>query len=209
MVEITVDGTGDGRDPPLAAPAARRGRPLAPDRTDAILDAASELFDEVGFDQLTVQDIAQRAGVGLATLYRRWPTKHALLIDALGRRQQQNTPQLDGPPLEVLRTLFGAVADSTMGEQGEFLPGLVTAIRADAELADTLLDDIIDPLRAVIRAQLDEVLGPDHPQIDLLVDLVPGVCVFRALVPGDTGDAEQVVGSVMALIEGLVADAGR
>ena len=191
------------------APLVRRGRPLATERTDAILTAAGELFEEVGFDQCTVQDIAQRAGVGLATLYRRWPSKHALMIEALGRRQEQNTLELDGGPLEVLRTLFDAVADSTMGEQGEFLPGLVSAIRADDELADTLRNDIIDPLRAVIRSQLEVLLGADHPQIDLLVDVVPGVCVFRALVPGDTGDSEQVVGSVMALIESLAPpDAG-
>jgi AcrR family transcriptional regulator len=195
-------------DPLVSAdgPSARRGRPLATERTDAILAAAGELFEEVGFDQCTVQDIAQRAGVGLATLYRRWPSKHALMIEALGRRQEQNTLQLDGGPLEILRTLFDAVAESTMGEQGEFLPGLVSAIRTDDELAATLRNDIIDPLRSVIRAQLEAELGADHPQIDLLVDVVPGVCVFRALAPGDTGDAEQVVGSVMALIEGLAAD---
>jgi AcrR family transcriptional regulator len=193
--EVAADGQG-----------ARRGRPLATDRTDAILTATGELFEEVGFDQLTVQDIAQRAGVGLATLYRRWPSKHALLIDALRRRQEENTLQLDGSPREVLRTLFDAVADSTMGDQGEFLPGLLTAIRADEELAETLRDGIIDPLRAVIRGELETVLGPDHPQIDLLVDIVPGVCVFRALLPGDTGDPDQVVGSVMALIEGLAAN---
>ncbi len=184
----------------------RRGRPLATERTDAILAAAAELFEEVGFDQLTVQDIAQRAGVGLATLYRRWPSKHALLIEALSWRQEHNTLHLEGGPLEILRTLFDAVADSTMGEQGEFLPGLVSAIRTDDELADTLQRDILDPLRVVIRTQLEALLGPEHPQIDLLVDMVPGVCVFRALVPGDTGDAEQVVGSVMALIESLAAD---
>lgn len=185
--------------------AARRGRPLATDRTDAILAATGELFEEVGFDQLTVQGIAQRAGVGLATLYRRWPTKHALLIDALRRRQEEHTIHLEGSPLEVLRTLFDEVADSTMGDQGEFLPGLLAAIRADDLLAEALRSGIIDPLRAVIRRELEAVLGPDHPQIDLLVDIVPGVCVFRALLPGDTGDPEQVVGSVMALIAGLAA----
>jgi len=188
---------------------ARRGRPLATDRTDAILAATGELFEEVGFDQLTVQDIAQRAGVGLATLYRRWPTKHALLIDALRRRQEENTLELHGDPRQVLRTLFDAVADSTMGEQGEFLPGLVSAIRADDELAEALRGGIIDPLRVVIRRNLEALLGPNHPQIDLLVDLVPGVCVFRALSPGDTGDAEHVVGSMMALIETLAADRPR
>jgi AcrR family transcriptional regulator len=190
-------------------PAARRGRPLAADRTDAILTAAGELFDEVGFDQLTVQDIAQRAGVGLATLYRRWPSKHALLIDALQRRQEETTLQLGGPPMETLHEIFLAVAKGTMGETSEFLPGLVTAVRNDVVLATALRDGIIDPLRAIIRNELEALLGPDHPQMDLLVDLVPGVCVFRALLPGDTGDPDQVVGSVMALIQDLAADADR
>jgi hypothetical protein len=49
------------------------------------------------------------------------------------------------------------------------------------------------------------VLGPDHPQLDLLVDLVPGVCVFRALAPGETGDPDALVAAVMELIGGLAA----
>jgi hypothetical protein len=50
---------------------------------------------------------------------------------------------------------------------------------------------------------LGTLLGPDHPQLDLLVDLVPGVCVFRALAPGDPGAPEDVVGDALALIAGL------
>jgi AcrR family transcriptional regulator len=184
---------------------ARRGRPLAADRTDAILRAAAELFNEVGYDQLTVQDIAGRAGVGLATLYRRWPTKQALLAEALRRRNDGVDVELVGTPTEQLETVFGLVAESTMGPQGEFLPGLLTAIRADAELAEALRIGVIDPLRRVIREQLECVLGPEHPQLDLLVDLVPGICVFRSLAPGETGDPDELVAAVMDLIGGLAA----
>jgi hypothetical protein len=53
------------------------------------------------------------------------------------------------------------------------------------------------------------VLGADHPHVDLLVDLVPAVSVFKALAPGETGDPDRLVASAMALIEGLVADATR
>jgi AcrR family transcriptional regulator len=182
---------------------ARRGRPLAVDRTDAILAAATELFGERGYDQLTVQDIAGRAGVGLATIYRRWPTKQALLAEALRRRNDGLDVELTGPPIEQLETVFDMVAESTMGPQGEFLPGLLTAIRADAELAEALRVGVIDPLRRVIRAQLECVLGPDHPQLDLLVDVVPGVCVFRALAPGETGDPDELVAAMVDLISGL------
>jgi AcrR family transcriptional regulator len=183
----------------------RRGRPLAADRTDAILDAASALFDEVGYDQLTVQDIAGRAGVGLATLYRRWPTKQALLADALRRRNDTFDLVLDGGPLDVLETVFSLVAEGTMGPQGAFLPGLLAAIRADDELAEALRIGIIDPLRRRIRLELEAALGADHPQVDLLVDLVPGICVFRALAPGEPGDPDELVSAALSLVAGLAA----
>ena len=120
-----VDAIDDGSVEPCVEPPARgRGRPLAADRTDAILAAASELFDDLGYDQLRVQDIADRAGVGLATLYRRWPTKQALLAEALRRRNAGFRTELDGEPLDVLRTIFDLVATSTVGPKGEFLPGM-------------------------------------------------------------------------------------
>src|SRR5690349_1202759 len=157
-----VDAIDDGSVEPCVEPPARgRGRPLAADRTDAILAAASELFDDLGYDQLRVQDIADRAGVGLATLYRRWPTKQALLAEALRRRNAGFRTELDGEPLDVLRTIFDLVATSTVGPKGEFLPGLLTAIRDDEELSEALRLGIIDPLRDRIRAELELVLGPD------------------------------------------------
>ena len=62
-----------------------RGRRRAADREPLILDAASELLDEVGYDHLRVQDVAERAHVGLATIYRRWSTKQELVIAAMSR----------------------------------------------------------------------------------------------------------------------------
>lgn len=191
------------------APVARRGRPLAADRTDAILTAANELFDEVGYDQLTVQDIAARAGVGLATLYRRWPSKNALVIDALRHRQARETVLLEGPPLEQLRALFHAIAASTVGDQSEFLPGLLAAIRSEESVGDDLREGILDPLAAVIRSLLGEILGADHPQIDLLVDAMPAVCVWKALTPTGPVDVDAMVGAYLGLVEQLARDAGR
>ena len=60
-------------------------------------------------------------------------------------------------------------------------------------------------MRERIRTELEELLGADHPHVDLLVDLVPGVCVFRSLAPGDPGSPDEVVDGAMALIGQLVA----
>src|SRR5215831_12943753 len=73
-----VDGlVGDQVDGPA------RGRPRSADLTPAILAAVIELIDEDGYDRLTIQDVADRAGVGLATIYRRWSTKRDLVVEAL------------------------------------------------------------------------------------------------------------------------------
>ena len=192
-----------------ASPARGRGRPLATDRTRAILQAAGDLFDEVGYDQLRVQDIASRAGVGLATLYRRWPTKQALLVDALREKNQTFERPGEGDPLEVLAHIARLVAGGTLGSRGEFLPGLLTAIRDDADLAESLRLGVIDPLHDRLRAELVEVLGPDHPQLELLVEMVPALCIYRALAPVDPGDPDALVATMVDLVTIVATSPGR
>ncbi len=65
-----------------AEPAPKRGRRLSADRSDVILGTVLELLHEVGYDQLRMQDVADRAGVGLSTIYRRWPTKQDVVLAA-------------------------------------------------------------------------------------------------------------------------------
>src|SRR5438046_85266 len=72
-----------GSDAGAEAAARKRGRPLAADRSDVILDAVLDLLHDVGYDQLRMQDVADRACVGLSTIYRRWPTKQDVVRAAL------------------------------------------------------------------------------------------------------------------------------
>src|SRR5262249_60113721 len=66
------------------APGARRpGRPRSEQADQAIIDAALSLFAESGPDGLCIERVAARAGVGKATIYRRWPGKEDLLLDAI------------------------------------------------------------------------------------------------------------------------------
>jgi AcrR family transcriptional regulator len=67
----------------LAVPR-RRGRPRSPEAEKAILAAALELFAERGPDALGIEQVAARAGVGKATIYRRWRGKEDMLLDAVG-----------------------------------------------------------------------------------------------------------------------------
>jgi len=78
---VSVAGAGPGPGP---APAHRHpGRPRSEQAEAAILEAALALFAECGVDSLCIERVAARAGVGKATIYRRWPGKEELLLDAL------------------------------------------------------------------------------------------------------------------------------
>ena len=70
-------GTGE------AAVGRRPGRPRSERADQAIIDAALSLFAESGPDGLCIERVAARAGVGKATIYRRWPGKEDLLLDAI------------------------------------------------------------------------------------------------------------------------------
>jgi AcrR family transcriptional regulator len=79
-----------------AVPARRgRGRPRDPETDDRITTAAAELLLQRGFDRTTVDDVAARAGVGKATVYRRWPSKEDLAVAAMETLYSAEMPELD------------------------------------------------------------------------------------------------------------------
>ena len=77
--------TGGGVSSSNTANNTSAGRPRSEEAHNAILDATLELLVEVGFSALTVEGVATRAGVGKATIYRRWPSKLPLVVEAFGR----------------------------------------------------------------------------------------------------------------------------
>ena len=91
---------------PSRRPANTTGRRRDEQRTDAILEAAADLLLEVGFDRIRTQDVAQRAGAGKGAIYRRWPTKEALLAEAIRNMPAGESPNSDDPVAD-LRSLVG------------------------------------------------------------------------------------------------------
>ena len=85
-----------------------RGRRREADREPLILDAANELLDEIGYDHLRVQDVADRAHVGLATIYRRWSTKQELVIAAMSRAKAERRAAGDRRPARRSRSVPAA-----------------------------------------------------------------------------------------------------
>jgi AcrR family transcriptional regulator len=152
----------------------------------AILSSTLELLAELGFAGLTIDGIAARAGVGKATIYRHWPTRAELVLEAIGdvtsRPALPDTGSLRDDLLVMVEQLNHGV---TKGPLAPLLASLVDAADRDPELAALHRSfsarrraDVKDILqRAIDRGEL--AAGTD---LELAVDLLAGPVIYRRLV---------------------------
>src|ERR1700733_1916686 len=115
---------------------APRGRPRSAEADRAILAATLDLLAERGLDAMSIEEVAARAGVGKATIYRRWSSKGLLALDAFVRsfREQQPLPDtgtLRGDLTAALTAWIRAVTETPMGPM---LTGLIAEAQHDQEL---------------------------------------------------------------------------
>ena len=179
----------------------RRGRPRVAARDTAILDATQQLLEELGYDRLRIQDVADRAHAGLATIYRRWPTKQALVIAAMQHKAPEVPPASDDPLADLQAILHQAVAD-LWGPRRHFVVGLLTSLRTDPELADAFRTSGLAEARARLRSPIARIVGDHDPALDLRVDLAPALLAFRVLVGEEPSDPDDTVHQLVTLILG-------
>jgi AcrR family transcriptional regulator len=204
---VRDDDTVQTDDPEALLPS--RGRPRAVGRTAEILKATIELFEEVGYDHLRIQDIADRAGAGLATIYRRWPNKQALVADAIRHKARELDTPPSGDPRADLHEQYRSLAEHACGKRAEFLPGMLAAVRAEPEISSAFCEQLIDRFHCRAKEQLEQLLGTDHPHLDLLADIAPALVMYRSLVPGSEPlDADRFADEVLDVVLGC-ANAGR
>lgn len=166
---------------------ARRGRPRSERADRAILDAATQILAERGFGGMTMEEVASRAGVGKATIYRRWPSRGALALDAFlaeFRRQQPptDTGTLHGDLLAALRAWIRSV---TQTSAGPILAGLIAEAQQDPELAVAWRERVVERLRVQHRTILDRAVGRGEiraeTDYEVVLDLLFGAAYHRLL----------------------------
>jgi AcrR family transcriptional regulator len=157
----------------------------------AILEAADDLLVEHGFANLTIEAIAARAGVGKQTIYRWWPSKAAVLMDALGEDLAEHLMPPEGGAFEpALRSHLRALARFlTTSEAGAVYRALVGQAQHDAAMAASFRGEYLRPLRERQLALLARGLerGELRPDLDLEValDQLVGPIQYRVLVSGE------------------------
>jgi AcrR family transcriptional regulator len=167
--------------------ARRPGRPRSAEADEAILEAAVEVFAEVGLEGLTVEGVAARAGVGKATIYRRYPCKVDLVVAAARCfTQGRELPPDTGSTRGDLRALVdGIITMLTTTPLGRVLPILVAARTRVPEL-DRAYADIVAEKRARSRIIVGRAMdrGDLRPDADceLVIDSYVSPVFYRFLV---------------------------
>ena len=192
---------------PLIPASVRRGRPRSERAERSILETTALLLEERGFVDLTIEDVAQRAGVGKATIYRRWPTKGMLAFDAfqkefLGRQPLPNTGSLRGDLLGALRGWIRAVKGTVTGRT---LVGLIAEVQRDPTLGDAWRARFLAPVRDQHKVLIQR--GVDRGEIssavdsEIVLDLLFGAAYHRLLqshLPLSDRFAQSVVDLIVA-----------
>ena len=182
---------------------AKRGRRLSSDRSDAILGTVLDLLKEVGYDQLRMQDVADRAGVGLSTIYRRWPTKQDVVRAALECEQASEKFVVTGDArADVSVVPHGAGRRASPATAPRPCSGSSPAMRSDPEVGEVFRETMIDRLHEHLRGLLASELGEDFPDLDLRATAGPAILFYQAAICGKPMDAD-------AMAERLTAAAVR
>ena len=205
--EMTEDmPSGSGERPP---PGRRRNA-----RTQqAILDATIEVLAQVGYQDLSIEGVAVRAGVGKATIYRWWDSKSALVVEALESRAPLAEVARTGDARTDLRAVIRAVADTQTGDLvGLTLPALASSIPEGSPAAERLrhlLRPQRDAARQVLHHAAADGLLPADVDIELTVDICVGTVFYRGLLGGHAVDDATVESLTSLILDGHVPCIGQ
>jgi len=189
-----------------AEEARKPGRPRSEQAEQAIIDAALELFAERGVEGVCVEAVAAKAGVGKATIYRRWPSKEELLIAALGSLKSP-MPDPQGATVredlvEMVDVMVRDAADPRYARQFAMLHGEGENY---PKLMARYYETIVQPRREVIRAALRRGIDRGELRADLDVDVamltLTGTVMARGKhdpTPASPGFAARVVDELLA-----------
>ncbi|HEX4797238.1 MAG TPA: TetR/AcrR family transcriptional regulator [Humisphaera sp.] len=169
------------------------GRPRDTRRTESILKAALELGTELGFDGLTVEGIAARAGVGKSTIYRRWPDAWSIVADAVLADAARISPVEErATARESFRVSMRLVARHFRGRYGKFFRPLIGRAQIDKTLRQALARRWLSARRQISRQIVRRGIASGELRAgldpDIVLDALYGPLYHRLLLPYD-GDA--------------------
>lgn len=188
-----------------------RGRPRDPKTDERIIAAAADLLRKRGFERMTVDDVAASAGVGKATVYRRWPSKDDLAVAAMARLYAVEFPDVD------TGSLRGDVAESYRAVLA-FVGSPEGAAYLKMSIAESVRDERIAALYRMATERAEESARRmylramergeirDDVDLDYCVQWLGGLIANRAITNRPLPTSEDVPRLVEMTIRGIMVD---
>jgi AcrR family transcriptional regulator len=185
------------------------GRPRSSQTEKAILKAAGEILlaSGGGLADMTIEGVAERAGVGKASIYRRWPSKGALAFDAVldGILATQPTPDLGTLEGDLERVAENWVQLANLPRGGRAVAHLIAEVQSDPDLAIAWRERFVDRIRTARRPIIERAVArgeiPAASDPELIMDMLFGPLYHRYLnqhLPLDAAFARGVARMVVA-----------
>ncbi|MBV9088917.1 MAG: TetR/AcrR family transcriptional regulator [Mycobacteriaceae bacterium] len=181
------------------------GRPRDPRIDESILRATTELLVSVGYSNLTMAAVAERAGTTKTALYRRWSSKAELVHEAVFPARPASGLSIPGAGVAAdVRAMVEATRDAFHTPVlRAALPGLVADVAADPELSARVNSRFAD-LIAAARNRLQDAVGRgevhEYADIDRLIEIIGGTTMMRLLLRPDAELDEAWVDQVTAIV---------
>ena len=175
---------------PLTRSSEQAGRRVARPRSEEArrkaLTAAGDLIIERGVGALSIEEVAARSGVAKTTIYRHWPERTSLIVDAVNAHLEHvGTPDTGSLRGDLVAFFGGMMRADLSGHVGNIIPSLIEAAGRDSEMA-ILLDRIGSQRRRVIEILLERAItrGEIEPRANLepLVGVIVGPILYEKMI---------------------------
>lgn len=181
------------------------GRPRSTKSHQAMLKATLELLGEVGFENMSIEAISARAGVGKTTIYRRYNSKEELVADAIESIRQDVVIPDTGNLYNDLNELIENAAQITLSPLGrQTVAMIISSAASNAQFAQIYWTKYLQPRREAFAKVIERATMRNEIQVDvdpgLIFDSMSGIMLYALIFPPETESWTEYVRRALHLL---------
>lgn len=186
------------------------GRPRSTDIDTNVITAALAILDEEGYQAVSLEAVARRAGTSRPAIYRRWPGRAALILAAIAERLEVPEPPDTGCTLCDVGESFTVFLHAFRATRAESLSALYAECAGDPDLRRRYRATIVEPACSAVARTLDRAVarGDLRSDVDraLLLDMIGSLVQYRAMFGPDHLDTADAEHAIEILLRGAAQD---